>query len=175
MSIDHVTPRIYVACLAAYNNGKLHGVWIDALNSEPDEIREAVQAMLKTSPEPDAEDFAIHDYEGFAGVRLSEWESFEQVHMLAQFIDSYGELGAKLLSHCDNDVEDAKMVMDDDYAGCYHSAADFAEELTTETTQIPENLQVYIDYECMARDWEMSGDIFTIETAYDEVHIFWNR
>ena len=24
------TPRIYVACLAAYNNGRLHGRWIDA-------------------------------------------------------------------------------------------------------------------------------------------------
>ena len=23
-------PRIYVACLAAYNNGILHGAWIDA-------------------------------------------------------------------------------------------------------------------------------------------------
>lgn len=23
-------PRIYVACLAAYNNGHLHGRWIDA-------------------------------------------------------------------------------------------------------------------------------------------------
>ena len=23
-------PRIYVACLAAYNNGHLHGAWIDA-------------------------------------------------------------------------------------------------------------------------------------------------
>jgi hypothetical protein len=27
----------------------------------------------------------------------------------------------------------------------------------------------------MAQDWEMSGDIFTIETAHDEVHVFWNR
>jgi hypothetical protein len=24
-------PQIYVACLAAYNNGRLHGVWIDAV------------------------------------------------------------------------------------------------------------------------------------------------
>jgi hypothetical protein len=28
-------------------------------------------------------------------------------------------------------------------------------------------------YERMAADMEMSGDIFTIETAHDEVHIFW--
>ncbi|WP_426033321.1 antirestriction protein ArdA, partial [Caulobacter sp. DWP3-1-3b2] len=26
---EKLKPRIYVACLAAYNNGWLHGVWID--------------------------------------------------------------------------------------------------------------------------------------------------
>ena len=59
--------------------------------------------------------------------------------------------------------------------GCYQSLADFAEELTEETTQIPENLAYYIDYERMGRDMELSGDVFTIETAFEEVHIFWNH
>ena len=27
----------------------------------------------------------------------------------------------------------------------------------------------------IGQDMEMSGDIFTIETTYDEVHIFWNH
>jgi len=30
------TPRIYVACLAAYNSGKLHGEWIDASQTAED-------------------------------------------------------------------------------------------------------------------------------------------
>ncbi|KDA00731.1 antirestriction protein ArdA, partial [Hyphomonas oceanitis] len=51
---DH--PRIYVACLAAYNNGRLHGAWIDAIT--PDAIRAGVREMLATSPEPDAEEWA---------------------------------------------------------------------------------------------------------------------
>ncbi|HBL92812.1 MAG TPA: hypothetical protein DD375_04790, partial [Hyphomonas sp.] len=51
-------PRVYVACLAAYNNGRLHGAWINA--TEPDEIMEHVRAMLAASPEPDAEEWAIH-------------------------------------------------------------------------------------------------------------------
>jgi len=29
--------------------------------------------------------------------------------------------------------------------------------------------------ERMGRNMEMSGDIFTIETGYEEIHIFWNR
>jgi hypothetical protein len=46
-----ITPKIYVADLAAYNAGKLRGIWIDAAQ-EPDEIRAEVQAMLAGSPEP---------------------------------------------------------------------------------------------------------------------------
>lgn len=52
------SPRIYVACLAAYNSGCLHGRWIDA--TTPDEIWEQVRAMLADSPVPDAEEWAIH-------------------------------------------------------------------------------------------------------------------
>lgn len=40
---------IYVACLAAYNGGSLHGEWIEA-SSDVDEMSEAVEEMLATSP-----------------------------------------------------------------------------------------------------------------------------
>ena len=49
MSKPETEIRIYVACLAAYNNGCLHGRWIDA--TTPDEIMDAVRAMLAASPE----------------------------------------------------------------------------------------------------------------------------
>lgn len=54
------TPRVYIACLAAYNSGKLHGRWIDA-DQDADDIRREVAEMLKASPEPNAEEWAIHD------------------------------------------------------------------------------------------------------------------
>jgi antirestriction protein len=92
------TPRIYVACLASYNAGILYGKWIDA-DQDADAIHEAVKAMLASSPQEDAEEWAIHDYEGFYGVKLSEWESFEKVAELATFIEEHEELGAALLAH----------------------------------------------------------------------------
>ncbi len=52
--------------------------------------------------------------------------------------------------------------------------ADYAEELTTSTSQVPERLSFYINYERMRRDMELSGDIFTVETPYNEVHVFSN-
>ncbi len=53
--------------------------------------------------------------------------------------------------------------------------ADYAQELTEETSQIPDHLQYYINYERIGRDMELNGDVFTIETGYEEVHIFWNH
>jgi antirestriction protein len=45
-------PRIYVACLASYNAGVLHGTWIDA--TDADVMREAIATMLRQSPYPNA-------------------------------------------------------------------------------------------------------------------------
>ncbi|MDR0779720.1 MAG: antirestriction protein ArdA, partial [Pseudomonadales bacterium] len=61
-------PRIYVACLAAYNNGILHGAWLDAAQ-EPEALQNEVRDMLAASPIAGAEEWAIHDYEGFGEIR----------------------------------------------------------------------------------------------------------
>ena len=167
------TPSIYVACLAAYNDAILHGTWIDATLS-PDAIREAIRSMLKASPIKEAEEFAIHDYDNFHSLQLSEWGNIDDVHAYATFIAEHGPLGADLIAHMDT-VELAQSAIEDGYAGCYNSLADFAQELTEDTTKIPTNLAYYIDYDRMARDMELSGDIFTIETAHDEVHVFWSH
>ena len=54
------THRIYVACLAAYNNGHLHGRWIDATLGES-HISRQTRAMLVASPINAAEEWAIHE------------------------------------------------------------------------------------------------------------------
>ncbi len=46
--------------------------------------------------------------------------------------------------------------------------------MTTSTSEVPEHLSYYIDYDHMGRDMEMSGDIFPVETAHNEVHVFGN-
>jgi len=165
-------PKIYVADLAAYNNGKLHGVWIDAA-LELDDIQEAVSKMLKSSPEGFAEEYAIHDYEGFGSYKVGEYEGLESVNKVACFIEEHGELGAELLGYYD--LDEARQMLEENYNGCYESLADFAEQLTEDTMEVPERLQFYIDYEKMGRDFELSGDIFTVSTAYNEVHVFWSH
>lgn len=172
--VSEVTPRIYVACLAAYNNGNLHGAWIDA-EQDKDEILEAIQEMLSSSPEPMAEEFAIHDYEGFYGLTIREYESIETVAALATFIGEHGQLGAEVLSYYGGDIEEATTAIEEQYRGCYKSLEDYAQEFYEECYEIPEYLKLYIDYEAIARDMELSGDVFTIETRFDEIHVFWAR
>ncbi|MEO0467721.1 MAG: antirestriction protein ArdA, partial [Pseudomonadota bacterium] len=86
-------PRIYVACLAAYNNGRLHGRWIDA--TDPHEVWQQVSAMLAASPEPDAEEWAIHGATSKSHL-LSEVET-PRVEPSRPFLTGACELGNRLV------------------------------------------------------------------------------
>lgn len=164
-------PRIYVACLAAYNNGILHGAWIEAAQ-EPWALYEATRTMLAASPVQGAEEWAIHDYEGFGAIRIAEYAGLDRVSELATFIAEHGEIGAALLDHCCGDLGEAREAIADRYLGAHASLADYMQEVTEETTTIPHGLRYYIDYAAMARDAELNGDLFTVSTTFDVVHVF---
>jgi len=164
--------RIYVACLASYNNGILHGVWIDATQSL-EAIHDQIAAMLNASQIEEAEEYALHDYEGFEGAEVAEYQGVESVARIAAFIEEHGALGGKLIAYF-GDLEEAREAISDRYAGQYTSLEDFARELTEETTSIPQNLAFYIDYERMARDLEIS-DVLIIEMGFEDVHVFWSH
>lgn len=69
------SPRIYVACLSSYNAGRLYGRWIELAGMDGDDIRAEIDAMLKDSPMPGAEEYAVHDFEG---LKLdAEWSALE--------------------------------------------------------------------------------------------------
>ena len=162
--------RIYVACLAAYNNGHLHGEWINVTDEA--HIWETVQAMLFASPIDEAEEWAIQDYEGFEGAEVGEYYSFENVVELADYIRERGELGAQVLNYYGGNIENAKARFKE-YTGEYDSLEAYTEELTEQTgLEIPDRLAPYIDYEAMAHDYEQSGDFLTFEVS-GSVHIFW--
>ncbi len=91
--------RVYVADLAAYNNGKLHGVWINATD-DLDDIQEQVNQMLDESPEQGAEEYALHDYEGFNGYGLGEYESIGSVHEIAAYFYNRGHRILRSVATC---------------------------------------------------------------------------
>lgn len=169
--MNTLEPKIYVACLAAYNNGYLHGKWINA-NQSSNELYEAVKEILAASPIPHAEEWAIHDYEDFGSIRIEEYTSLETVSEIAAFISEHGELGAELISHANGELEEARSLLEENYYGTYDSITDFAISITEESTDIPESLACYIDYEAMAQDLFIC-DFFVIKIS-SEVHVFRN-
>jgi len=148
----------------------MHGEWIDATQGVGG-VKDDVRKMLSSSPADYAEEWAIHDYDGFGDISISEYQSFETIADYAEFIEAHGDLGAKLIAHF-GDLEDAQSAISDNYVGSYESVTDYAEQVTQDTTEIPETLRFYIDYEKMGRDLEIN-DVLAIEVGFRETHIFW--
>jgi len=146
-------PRVYVACLASYNAGRLHGRWLDAVDL--DELREGVAVMLAASPAPDAEEWAIHDHEGFGPLRLSEYESLERVAELGAAIADHGPAFATYASHIGQDHATPEG-FEEAFRGEWQSEREFAEELARDLGYLAEidgnPLAYHIDWESWARE-----------------------
>jgi len=169
-------PKVYIASLADYNAGRLHGAWIDAAQ-DPEELAAAAQTMLAASPTPFAEEYAIHDFEGFGPLRLSEYQSLETVSLVAQGIAEHGAVFAHWATLVDELTPDALNRFKEAYRGHHACVADYANELLEDLGAWrelePQWLQPYlqIDVEGFARDLELSGDVLTSE-GDDGVYIF---
>jgi antirestriction protein len=167
-------PRIYAACLAAYNNGYLHGTWIRA-DQEPDEITAAITTMLQRSPQPGAEEWAIHDYEGFGPIHLSEYESIDTISRLGQGIAEHGPAFAHWAAYAGTDPDELDR-FDEQYLGHWRSIEDYADELLDDngidtTTIGPEFLQPYIRFDLEAFAHDLEHELHVADDT-DGVHIF---
>lgn len=180
MTMTKTETRIYVASLSDYNAGRLHGVWIDA-DQDVDDVWEAINKMLAASREPIAEEWAIHDYEGFGPYRLSEYESIAKVVLLAQAIAEEGEAVAAFVDNDSSPLDDATDVEDlldsfrDSYRGCFDSMKDYAYDFVENCgwggmETIPEELENYIDWDQIAHELEM--DHWTWKDSNYDVHVF---
>jgi hypothetical protein len=66
------------------------------------------------------------------------------------------------LLDCGSDLEDALTCYE--YVNIFHgTATNYAQELIEETTEIPDNLRYYIDYDAITRDMGDNGEIVEIE------------
>ena len=149
--------RIYVACLKAYNNGKLHGEWVDATQNS-DDIYSDVAEMLEASPEhteeEPCEEWAIHDYEGFGDISISEHTGFDEISELAQAIEEHGDAWLAYVS----DTGAAYATQSDfknRYIGEAESEKDFVENMYHENgmvDELPEWARNNIDWEGLAHD-----------------------
>ena len=157
--------------MASYNAGVLHGKWTDA--TDADAIWEAIREMLKRSPSAGAEEWAIHDCEGFGSIRLSEWEDVDRVAELGALIEEHGAAFAAYADHVGIDYATEESFQDA-YCGEWDSENAYAEHVFDELYlhEVPEHIQGYIDYEAFARDLFIN-DCFGVDSD-SGVHVFRN-
>lgn len=167
-------PRVYIASLADYNAGRLLGHWMDA-DQERDALHAQIRALLTESREDVAEEWAIHDHEGFGLWEPRKFESIDTVAAVARGIVEHGDVFAGLVSHLGT-VEEAARFMEEAYGGAWDSLADYAASFVEdvysgELRELPEFIRSHIDYEAIGDDLEMGGDVFTIVCG-GSVHVF---
>jgi antirestriction protein len=178
-----LSPQIWIGSLADYNNGDLHGNWLDAAR-EPEEIHADIQTILASGPAARRgeapEEWGVFDYEDFGSLHLGEYESIEDVARLAHGIAEHGAAFAAWAEATDRD-EATSEGFAEAYCGHFDSVADYAEQLVADIEgdellekTVPEWLQPYvdIDFDALGRDMELGGDIFTAPADDGGVYVF---
>ena len=159
--------KIYVACLSSYNSGVLHGSWIEP-KTDKDELEAQIAEVLKSSPDPDAEEYAIHDYDNFPN--LGEYPDLDKVIEVVEAIKLHGVKAVEgFIEHWS--VEDLEH-FDEAFHGTYDSFAEFAEDYAEDCilADCPENIKYYIDYKQI--EHELAFDFMECKADNYKVHIF---
>jgi len=168
-------PRIYVASLSDYNAGILHGQWVNAsddVEQMQDEIDEMLaDSMMLSRYGETAEEWAIHDYEGFGSLHIDEHLGLPTIARLAGGIEKHGPAFAAWASYVGETSDDLLEQFEDRFQGKWIAVESYADYLLDELdaqrtiNEAPEWLQPYIklDIEGFARDLQISGDIVVEE------------
>lgn len=174
-------PRVWVGSLADYNNGRLHGEWIDAAVPEA-ELAAAVQRMLDASEEPGAEEYAIFDYDNFGTFRVHEYERLDKVARVARGIAQHGPAFAGWAQLHDGDPTMLEQ-FGDCFIGSYRHPGEWGEEALRSVLEdpladaVPERLRPYVQINCSqwARDVQFSGDVHFVPNPDGGVWVYWAR
>ncbi len=177
--------RIYVASLSDYNAGELLGAWIDCEGKDADELQDEVSKILRASKHPNvtvedpdtgkqvpsAEEYAIHDHEGF-GSLVGEYTPLSEVADIVEAIESADNAGA-LIAYADDlgDFNEAVNHFEEAYCGEWDSEVAYAEDFVDSCYTLEDPLAMYFDYEAFARDLFMD---YTSLDAPSGIYVFRN-
>lgn len=118
----------YIACLASYNSGSLHGAWIDLeVVEDAEDIQECINWVMATSSEPGSEEYAVHDWAGVPRSMQAEWPNWAQTLPLIQAIAEHGEAFEVWHGNAP-DYNNDPASFQEEYVGRYDSGAHFARE-----------------------------------------------
>ena len=145
--------KIWVGCLASYNAGDLHGEWID-VDGDLESLSEAVQAILKSSPSPNAEEWHICDHEGFGGIEITRYESLERICGLAELLESHPVACVKYAFGCGYmDLAEIPGFLETVHMGHYESKQAYAETHLGVQARINPLYHKFMPWDTTSRSW----------------------
>jgi antirestriction protein len=164
VDVDADTPKIYVADLAAYNEGKLIGEWIDLSDyNEGSEVMKKISSLLKkwsAEQGEEREEYAIHDIENFPRELYSEYMGegdFDKVIKLYN-LSVEKDIPLDVLGSIEREYspEDMEEFLNDRYEGYFENDTDLGYHLVDMMGGIEnlgeKTLGYYFDYEAYGRD-----------------------
>lgn len=163
--------RIFLTNLGKYNEGELVGKWIDL--PVDDDFEEAFEEI---EIDDIYEEWFITDYESDYGIHIGEYDNIYELNDIAEELECLGSNDAEIVEVLllnGYDVEEALGLIDDVivYYDCY-SMEEVAQQYCEESgilDMIPDDLQMYFDYEAYGRDMDITGSFMYHNGNYYEV------
>lgn len=171
MTTTNDTPRIYAASLAHYNSGDLVGEWFDVDESLPERVQEYISNLVCEGQK--CEEWAIHDYEGFYGAKIGEYQPLSDIVELAEMIEEFGEAWIAFRDHIGEEYA-TKDGFEEAYCGEFKDEEEYAYSVVEDCgylDHMPENLRYYFDYEKFSRDL-FCGDYYSVDCSTGGVFVF---
>lgn len=183
-TIDFEEAKIWVGCLASYNNNLLHGEWFDLRDYEDrDEFYTAIQSFLekldKTEPlwgVYKREEWIFCDWENISDVFINQYgisPAFWKVCTLLEGEEkTKGEAFTLFISHhnynlYEEDINKLYEIFESAYCGKYENEKAFArQDLETTYPDLPSHLIDYFDLTAYG------NDIFTSSYWYEAGYVF---
>lgn len=176
--MDASDMKIYVACLASYNAGRLYGKWIELEGLSENAIGDAIEDMLTHSPTEGAEEWSIHDYEGFGDIRLGENPGLDMLASLVEMVENHGKVFLGVVAHLGTHyIEEAIETMQERYLGSAKSLEDWGWEQmenSGDLDRIPDYLYRFFNFTAYAQEELDVGETFMVEVD-NTMHFFSNR
>lgn len=139
------------------------GEWVDATDAE------ACDAAIARVGRSGAVEVGAFDSEGLG---RPDTESIAGLRALAEYLDGKNDAAARLAyaDHVGVDVTTLDREFEDAYQGKWRDEETYTEETFREFCRIPKELEYYVDFEKMARDW-FATDYFSVD-APGGVYVF---
>lgn len=148
---------VYIANLGKYNESELVGAWF----SPPIDFEDVKE---KIGLNNEYEEYAIHDYE--SPIPISEYTSIDEINRLGELLE---EIETKEVRENVSDIigmwfSDLEELVENQDSIVFYSGCDSMEDIAYTYVEeglfgdVPENLQMYLNYSAIGRDLEINGN-----------------